>query len=152
MPARKPQRPRAAANTHHPDTTPKRQPPTPKTPHPLDRVRKIALALPEATERPSHGEPAWFVRNKLFATWEDHHHGDPVVGLWVKAAPGLQQILVQADPARYYRPKYVGHAGWIGVNMEADVDVDWPHVEDLIRDSYRMTAPKRLLTGLDPRR
>ena len=114
---------------------------------PLARVRKICLALPEATERLSHGEPAWFVANKLFATWEDHHHGDQVVGLWVKGAGGLQEILVSAEPARYYRPKYVGHKGWIGANMEADID--WPQVTDLIHDSYRMTAPKKLLLLLD---
>ena len=117
---------------------------------PLDRVRKICLALPETAERPSHGEPAWFVREKLFATWENHHHGDPMVGLWVKGADGLQQILVSNEPERYYRPKYVGHKGWIGVNMEPEgrAGVDWPQVEDLIRESWRMTAPKKLLASL----
>lgn len=115
---------------------------------PLDRVRKLCLALPEANERPSHGEPAWFARNKLFATWEDHHHGDPIVGLWVKGAPGLQEILVGADPDRYFRPKYVGHQGWIGVRMDV-ATVDWAQVEDLIRDSYRMSAPKKLVALLD---
>ena len=109
---------------------------------PLDRVREICLSLPETSERPSHGEPAWFVGTKLFATWEDHHHGDPVVGLWVKGAPGAQEILVANEPGRYYRPKYVGHKGWIGVNMEGAID--WPQTADLIRESYRMTAPKRL--------
>ena len=113
---------------------------------PVDRVRKICLALPETSERLSHGEPAWFVRDKLFATWEDHHHGDPIVGLWVKGAPGLQELLVENEPERYYRPKYVGHKGWIGVNMEPGgrAGVDWPQVEDLIRESWRMTAPKKL--------
>jgi hypothetical protein len=117
---------------------------------PLDRVRKICLALPETIERPSHGEPAWFVRGKLFATWEDHHHGDPIVGLWVKGAPGLQELLVENEPARYYRPKYVGHKGWIGVNMEpaGRGGIDWGQVEDLIRDSWRMTAPTRLAASV----
>ncbi|MEX2245659.1 MAG: MmcQ/YjbR family DNA-binding protein [Dehalococcoidia bacterium] len=90
----------------------------------IDRVREICLALPEATERLSHGEPTWFAGTKVFASWEDHHHGDPVVGLWVKGAGGLQEILVGAQPSRYYRPKYVGHKGWIGVNMEGAID--WP--------------------------
>jgi hypothetical protein len=114
---------------------------------PLDRVRNLCLALPETSERLSHGEPAWFVRDKLFATWENHHHGDPIVGLWVKGAPGLQEILVENEPERYYRPKYVGHKGWIGVNMEpaGHADIDWPQVEDLIRESWRMTAPKKLV-------
>jgi hypothetical protein len=118
---------------------------------PIDRVREICLGLPETSERLSHGEPAWFVNagartatsaTKLFATWEDHHHGDPIVGLWVKGAPGAQEVLVANEPERYYRPKYVGHQGWIGVNMEGDID--WPQVKDLIRESYRMSAPKRL--------
>ena len=109
---------------------------------PLDRVREIVLAFPETTERASHGEPAWFVGTKLFATWEDHHHGDPVVGLWVKGAEGQQEVLVGSEPQRYYRPKYVGHKGWIGVNMEGFVD--WPMVAELLRESWRMTAPKKL--------
>jgi hypothetical protein len=117
---------------------------------PVERVRKMCLGLPETSERPSHGEPAWFVRGKLFATWEDHHHGDPVVGLWVKGAPGLQELLVENEPERYYRPKYVGHKGWIGVNMEpaGKAGVDWAQVEDLIRESWRMTAPKRLVASI----
>ncbi len=115
----------------------------------LARVRKIALALPETSERPSHGEPAWFVAGKPFASWEDHHHGDPIVGLWVKGADGQQEVLVAAEPHRYYRPKYVGHRGWIGVNMEAGVD--WPMVAELLRESWCMTAPKKLLPLLRSR-
>jgi hypothetical protein len=112
-------------------------------PKPIDRVRGIALALPEASERLSHGEPAWFVADKkVFASWEDHHHGDPIVGLWLAAAPGLQEILVGAEPERFYRPKYVGVRGWIGVHMDAEQD--WDQVADLIRDSYRLVAPRRL--------
>ena len=108
----------------------------------VERVREMCLSLPETSERVSHGEPAWFVGTKLFATWEDHHHGDPVVGLWVKGAEGQQEVLVGAEPGRYYRPKYVGHRGWIGVNMEGDVD--WGMVSELVRESWRMTAPKKL--------
>ncbi|MDP9236969.1 MAG: MmcQ/YjbR family DNA-binding protein [Chloroflexota bacterium] len=108
----------------------------------IERVREIALALPETSERLSHGEPTWFVRTKVFASWEDHHHGDPIVGLWLNAEPGLQEILVGAQPDCFYRPKYVGYKGWIGVNM--DGPLDWGQVADLIRDSYRLTAPKKL--------
>jgi hypothetical protein len=115
--------------------------------NPIDRVRKTCLALPEATEKLSHGEPTWFVRGKVFASWEDHHHGDPTVGLWVNAPMGLQEMLVSAEPARYYRPKYVGHRGWIGINMEGDID--WPYAAELMTDSYRMVAPKRVLALLD---
>jgi len=109
---------------------------------PIDRVREIALALPETSERLSHGEPTWFVRTKVFGSWEDHHHGDPIVGLWLAAPDGLQETLVAAQSDCFYRPKYVGHRGWIGVNM--DGPLDWGHVADLIRQSYRMVAPKKL--------
>jgi len=55
--------------------------------------------------------------------------------------------LVGSDPQRFFVPKYVGHAGWIGVRL--DVPVDWNIVADLVTDSYRMTAPKRLLAQLE---
>lgn len=110
---------------------------------PIDRVREICLALPEATEKTAWGEPTFRVRDKIFAQYEDNHHDSGIVGLWLKAADGLQEFLVEQDPERFYRPKYVGHKGWIGVRMEGNVP--WEHVAELIRDSYRMTAPKRML-------
>ena len=74
---------------------------------PIDHVRAICLALPEATEKLAWGEPTFRVRDKIFAQYEDHHHKDPIVGLWIKAPHGLQEILVAAEPERYYVPKYV---------------------------------------------
>jgi hypothetical protein len=109
---------------------------------PLDRVRRICLALPEATEKEAWGEPTFRVRDKIFAQYEDNHHGSGIVGLWCKAPDGAQAFLVAGDPKRYYVPKYVGPKGWIGIRM--DVDVDWPMVEELVRDSYRIIAPRRL--------
>ena len=113
---------------------------------PIERVRAICLALPETSEKPAWGEPTFRVRDKIFAQYEDNHHGDGIVGLWLKAPDGLQEFLVEQDPARFYRPKYVGHKGWIGVRMEGDVP--WEHVAELVRDSYRMTAPKRLAASV----
>jgi hypothetical protein len=115
---------------------------------PIDRVREICLALPEATEKMAWGEPTFRVRDKIFAQYEDNHHNSGIVGLWCKAPDGLQEMLVRADPGHFYVPKYVGHKGWIGIRMESDVP--WDHVADLVRDSYRMTAPKRLIEGLPP--
>ena len=109
---------------------------------PIDRVREICLALPEAAEKEAWGEPTFRVRDKIFAQFEDNHHNSGIVGLWCKAPHGAQAYLVGGDPARYYVPKYVGHKGWIGIRM--DVDVDWAAVAELLRDSYRLTAPKRL--------
>jgi len=113
----------------------------------LDRVRKICLALPEATQKEAWGEPTFRVNDKIFAQYEDNHHGSGRIELWCKAPDGLQDFLVKADPQRFFVPKYVGHKGWIGIRMEGAVP--WDHVADLVRDSYRMTAPKRLLAPLD---
>ena len=85
---------------------------------PVEQLRRICLALPEATERVSHGEPAWFVRYKrLFVTLSDHHHDDRL-GFWCAAPPGAQQDLVALDPTRYFVPKYVGGRGWLGVYLD----------------------------------
>jgi hypothetical protein len=114
---------------------------------PLDRLRQLCLALPETTERLSHGEPAWFVRGtKTFVMFADHHHDDRLA-FWCAAPPGAQEAFVGDDPARFFRPPYVGHRGWLGVYL--DVPVDWDDVADRVIDAYRTVAPKRLAARLD---
>ena len=113
---------------------------------PLSRLRKLCLALPEATERLSHGEPAWFVRGKkTFVTYANHHH-DHRLAFWCAAPDGAQEILTGSQPDRFFVPPYVGHRGWLGVYL--DVPVDWDHVADLVADAYRVVAPKRLLARM----
>jgi hypothetical protein len=117
----------------------------------LERLRKICLALPEITERLSHGEPTWFVRDKkVFVTFDNNHHQAGRIGFWCAAPPGAQEALVDAAPDRFYRPPYVGHRGWLGVRL--DVDVDWPEVEALVRDAYRVVAPKTLAGQIEVER
>ena len=122
------------------------------TPHaapdePLERVRQLCLALPETTERLSHGEPTWFVLDKnVFVMYANHHHDDRLA-FWCAAPVGAQQALVATEPARFFRPPYVGHRGWLGVWL--DVPVDWTEIADLVADAYRMVAPKRLQAALD---
>ena len=114
---------------------------------PLATLRRLCLALPEVSERLSHGEPAWFVRGKkLFVAYADHHHDDRLA-CWCAAPPGAQDALVAAAPERFFVPPYVGHRGWIGVRL--DVPVDWDEVADLVEDAYRTVAPKRLVALLD---
>ncbi len=117
---------------------------------PLDQVRRIALALPEATERPSHGEPAWFVGKRLFATYAEQHHDDRVA-VWLAAPLGAQEALIEEDPARFFRPPYVGVRGWLGIYLDLPAAPDWDELAELLADSYRMVAPKRLLAALDAR-
>ena len=113
----------------------------------LERVRGLCLGMPEATERPSHGEPTWFVRDKkVFVMYADQHHDDRVA-VWMAAPPGVQESLVADDPEHFFRPPYVGHRGWLGVYL--DVEVDWDHFEDLVEGAYRQIAPKALIARLD---
>ncbi len=116
------------------------------------RLRELCLALPEVTERPSHGEPCFFIRaKKSFVTIDDHHHGAEHLAFWCPAALGVQEELIAADPARFFRPPYVGHRGWLGVRLQADglEAPDWAEVDEIVRDAYRCVAPKALVAQLD---
>ena len=114
----------------------------------FDAVREIALALPETNERLSHGMPTFFIRDKkVFVSCVDDHHGDGILGIWVGAAPGVQEELIDQEPERFYRPPYVGHRGWVGVRLDVDVDLD--ELREIITDSYRLVAPKTLVRQLD---
>jgi predicted DNA-binding protein (MmcQ/YjbR family) len=105
------------------------------------RLRVHCLALPEAEEKPfgGHTAPAYRVRDKMFAMTND---GGLRPELWVKGAPGAQDILVESEPERFFVPPYVGKSGWVGIWL--DGDVDWDQVESLVRESYCLIAPKRL--------
>jgi hypothetical protein len=114
-----------------------------------ERVRGICLALPETSERLSHGAPSFFVRGKrCFTMVLDDHHGDGIFGLWVAAPPGNQELLVGTDPARFFRPPYVGHRGWLGVRL--DRGVDWDELAGILEDAWAAVAPKRTLEALHP--
>ncbi|HEX6577603.1 MAG TPA: MmcQ/YjbR family DNA-binding protein [Jiangellaceae bacterium] len=115
---------------------------------PLPRLRELCLALPETSERLSHGEPTWFVREKTtFVTYANHHHDD-VLGFWCAAPDGVAGMLVSWAPDRFYIPPYVGHRGWLGVRL--DGEIDWDEIADIVEDAYRTVAPKQLIVELDP--
>jgi len=120
-------------------------------PSPLARLRKICLALPEAHEVEAWGEPTFRVKNKLFAMYADanNHHGGGRASVWCKAGPGNQAVMVRADPARFFVPPYVGPSGWIGIWLDAKPD--WDEIRELMRDAYRLVAPKKLAATLDKR-
>lgn len=111
----------------------------------LDRVRQVALALPESEERLSHGQPTFFVAGKQFAQFRDNHHGDEKTVVCVRTG-GLdeQAMLIEADPQTYSRPAYFGPSGWISINLAGD-GVDWDGVADRIAASWELAAPRRLL-------
>ncbi len=110
----------------------------------VSRIRELCLALPEAVEKPfgGHTAPSFRVRDKLFVmTSEDG------TAMTCKARPGVQQALVSSDPERFFVPAYVGHKGWVGARL--DVEQDWDEIAELVEESYRMTAPKRVAARLD---
>ena len=106
---------------------------------PRDRLRAVCLALPEAEERETWGDPTWGVREKIFAM---EKRGDGRVSVWLKAPPGAQEVLIAADPSRFFAPPYVGPKGWIGIRLDARPD--WDEVAALVSRSFRLTTPKRL--------
>ena len=111
----------------------------------LGRLRKICLALPEAEEIETWGHPTFRVRKKIFVGCGAGEDGR--VQMNCKAPPGEQRALVAADPARFFVPAYVGNRGWVGVRL--DDPVDWDEIAELVEESYRLTAPKKLSALLD---
>ena len=112
---------------------------------PLQKLREIALRLPETDERLSHGQPTFFVDGKQFAQFRQNHHGDDQTVVCVKTS-GLdeQTMLLDSDPQTYSRPAYLHHGGWISINL-ADGIADWDHVADRVAASWELAAPRRLL-------
>ena len=110
---------------------------------PAEKLRAICLALPEAEERETWERPTFRVRGKIFAMQGEH---DGRIALISKAPSGSQQVLVAADPARFFVPAYVGPKGWIG--MYLDRRVKWQEVETVVRRSYALIAPRKLAARL----
>ena len=108
----------------------------------LQRVREFCLALPEASEKETWGDPTWRVRNKIFVVQKGNFDGGRP-SLWLKVDDGGQAVLVESKPTRFFVPPYVGHKGWVGIYMDRG-RIPWGLLEQLIADSYRLIAPKRL--------
>lgn len=114
----------------------------------LARVRAIALHLPEAKEKVSHGRPAFFT-GKVFG-----YYGAAVKvdGEWVQHRQSLLVLpedeearALQEEP-RCFVPAYLGPAGWLGIDL--DERTDWAEIEELLASSYLRTAPSRLARDL----
>jgi len=113
----------------------------------IARLREICLALPDTSERLSHGAPSFFVRGKTcFLMLFDDHHGDGRFAIWCAAPAGDQALLVDADPEKFFVPPYVGHRGWLGVRL--DRGLDWEEVAGIAEDAYCTVAPKKLVDEL----
>jgi hypothetical protein len=107
----------------------------------LQRIRQICATLPETTEKLSHGEPTFFVSKKVFAMFSNNHHNDGHIAVVLPAPPGIQAMLIETSPEKFYRPPYVGGRGWVGIELDRISD------EELafhLREAWRLIAPKKL--------
>ncbi len=110
----------------------------------LERIRELCLALPETSERLSHGAPTFFIREKrAFLMVLTNHHGDGRFAIWCASAGGMQRMLVDADPDRFFVPPYVGHRGWLGLRL--DRAIDWDELAGIAEDAYAEVAPAKLV-------
>ncbi len=115
------------------------------TASPLDRLRALCLALPEAREVEAWGAPTFRVKT-IFAMYAgpDERPGRERPAAWIKADPADQDWLVRSDPDRFFVPPYVGPKGWVGVHLDG-ADTDWEHVTALLVDAWKVSAPKKLV-------
>jgi len=107
----------------------------------LARVRRLCAALPEATERLSHGEPTFFVGKKVFVMFANNHHNDGHIAVWLPVPPGFQAGLIETSPDVFFKPPYVGVRGWVGIELNRMNDAD---LEMYINMAWELIAPKRL--------
>src|SRR5689334_2973651 len=112
----------------------------------VERVRRLCLALPETWEKLSHGEPTFFVKRRVFAACAINHHNDGRIAVTVPAAIGVQTALIESNPTKFYKPPYVGAAGWVGIVL--------PRVSDKelaahLREAWKLIAPEKLHAALD---
>ncbi len=118
-------------------------------PDPLLKLRALCLAFPESSEKLAWGEPTFRAKDKLFAMYAGagNHHGAGRPAAWIKAKPENQALVIADDPARYFKPAYVGPSGWIGVWL--DKRPPWSAIQGLLEDGFRQVAPRKVLALLD---
>lgn len=111
----------------------------------LQRVQQICTALPETTERLSHGEPTFFVGKKVFAMFANNHHNDGHMAVWIPVPLGAQAMLIEASPQKFFRPPYVGVRGWVGIEL---AQIDDEELTFHLRTAWALIAPKKLRSAL----
>jgi len=115
----------------------------------LAPLRGICLPYPEAVEAEAFGTPTFQVRTKNFAMV---HKPDHRVSVWCKAPPAAQEAYLASEPDRYFKPPYLGPKGWVAAWLSPECDPDWEAIAELVDESYRLIAPKRLVAALDGNR
>lgn len=111
-----------------------------------ERLAELCLELPEATREDASPHVGYRVRGRVFAWYMEDHHGDGAIGVTCKVHEGEDEALLAAEPERFYRPAYT-RRGWIGLRLDTP-EVDWAEVEEIMTESFRLVAPKRLAAQL----
>jgi hypothetical protein len=107
----------------------------------IERVRRMCLALPETSEKLSHGEPTFFVGKKVFVMFANNHHDDGHIAVWLPVPQGVQPLLIETTPTTFFNPPYVGWRGWVGIELSCISDAD---LKFHIQTAWQLIAPKRL--------
>jgi hypothetical protein len=102
--------------------------------------------MPEAWEKLSHGEPTFFVGKKVFAMFANNHHNDGRVAVWCPAPLGIQAMLIEAEPEKFFKPPYVGVRGWIGIRLDSVRDEE---LTSHLRQAWRMIAPPKVRAAFE---
>ncbi len=107
----------------------------------IRRVRRLCSALPETTEKLSHGEPTFFVKKKVYAMFVNNHHDDGHIAVWVPVPSGAQANLLKTEPGKFYLPPYVGVRGWVGIELD---QIDDEELAAYLLEAWRLIAPKKV--------
>ena len=111
----------------------------------LKRIRGVCANLLECTEKLSHGEPTFFVGKKVFAMFVNNHHNDGHIAVYVPVSPGLQPVLIETSPQKFFNPPYVGVRGWVGIELGEISDEE---LASYIQEAWRIIAPKKLKSAV----
>lgn len=109
----------------------------------LQRLRDFVARLPETSEGKQFGTPAFKAGKKTFLVVYRHQQRMRLE-FWV----GAEMQATLTDDPRFVIPRYIGHRGWI--DMDIEHHVDWDEVRDLALGSYRHFALQRMLKALAP--
>jgi hypothetical protein len=111
------------------------------------RVRRLCSALPQTTEKLSHGEPTFFVGKKVYAMFANNHHNDGHIAVWIPVPPGLQATLLKTEPDKFFMPPYVGVRGWVGIELDAVSDEELGYH---LCEAWRLIAPPKMQSAFGP--
>ena len=107
-----------------------------------DDVRRLALALPEVTEKPSYGTPGFRVKDRLFARI---HQDGGVLVLWTADMVEKESFIDSEPDVFFTTPHYEGHAHVL-VRLDR---VDEAQLAELLQMAWHVRAPASLRARFD---